>query len=73
MNIIVCLGLADAKHGLVLINHLPDGKAWIAQPEGVAATQPYLTEVSHNLRELRHDGLVGSRRANLGERYIIDA
>lgn len=40
MNIIVCLGLADAKHGLVLINHLPDGKAWIAQPEGIAATQP---------------------------------
>ena len=40
MYIIVCLCLADTKHSLVLINHLPDGKAWIAQPEGIAATQP---------------------------------
>ena len=40
MYIIVCLCLADTEHGLVLINHLPDGKAWIAQPEGIAATQP---------------------------------
>ena len=40
MNIIVSLAFADPEHRLILVHHLPDGKAWIAQPEGVAATQP---------------------------------
>ncbi len=38
MDVIVCLTLADTKHRLVLLHHLPHGISRIAKPKGIASS-----------------------------------